>query len=48
MLWVYGHYKVFIISVRGPSGVGPRAERFNPLAAKLFNLNFHPPEVVSR
>ena len=22
--------------------------RFNPLAAKLFNLNFHPLEVVSR
>ena len=21
---------------------------FNPLTAKLFNLNFHPPEVVSR
>ena len=23
-------------------------QRFNPLTAKLFNLNFHPPEVVSR
>ena len=21
---------------------------FNPLTAKLFNLNFHPPEIVSR
>ena len=23
-------------------------QRFNPLTAKLFNLNFHPLEVVSR
>ena len=23
-------------------------QRFNPLTAKLFHLNFHPPEVVSR
>ena len=23
-------------------------QRFNLLTAKLFNLNFHPPEVVSR
>ena len=26
----------------------PRTERINPLTAKLFNLNFHPLEVVSR
>ena len=24
------------------------SQRFNPLTAKLFNLNFHPLEVVSR
>ena len=27
---------------------GPRTERIKPLTAKLFNLNFHPLEVVSR
>ena len=27
---------------------GPCADRVNPLAAKLFNLYFHPLEVVSR
>ena len=26
----------------------PRTERVNPLTVKLFNLNFHPLEVVSR
>ena len=36
-----GAYK--IVKQGGISGLG-----FNPLAAKLFNLNFHPLEVVSR
>ena len=30
------------------SKVDPRAKRVNPLTAKLFNLNFHSLEVVSR
>ena len=60
MSWVYGHYILFISLFLWTSESdvyrrqiltskdGPRAERVNPLSAKLFNLNFHPLEVVSR
>ena len=56
MLSVY-YYKCFTLTVRRStlhkrqaltSKVDPRAVRVNPLTAKLFNLNFHPLEVVSR
>ena len=32
----------------GLDGLRNIFQRFDPLTAKLFNLNFHPPEVVSR
>ena len=55
MLWVYGHYKYYSYSAGIDyrrqvltSKVDPRAVRVNPLTAELFNLNFHPLEVVSR
>ena len=56
MLWVYGHYQMFYSFSAGTdfkrliltSEVDPRAIRVNPLTAKLFNLNFHPLEIVSR
>ena len=38
---------IFTLSVRG-STLDVRRLTFNPLTAKLFNLNFHPLEVVSR
>ena len=57
MLLVYEHY-IFCNSFRAgidfrhqslmKSKDGPRAESVNPLTAKLFNLNFHPLEVVYR
>ena len=38
---------IMIISFDG-SVTNVRYSDFNPLTAKLFNLNFHPLEVVSR
>ena len=32
----------------GLQGLHKNIQRFNPLTAKLFNLNFHPLDVVSR
>ena len=32
----------------GLQGFYKKIQRFNPLTAKLFNLNFHPHEVVPR
>ena len=60
MLWVYGHYKYFTLSVRGStlegrlSKFGTRAERVEVYIVVfsrnplLFYLNFQPLEVVSR
>ena len=47
MSWAYGHCNFSILSSRG-STLDVRIWRPNPLTAKLFNLNFHPHEVVSR
>ena len=38
----------FTILCFGSSGVSQSCLLFTPLPAKLFNLNFHPLEVVSR
>ena len=44
MSWVYGRRFFWIPTSRDD----PRTESVNPLTAKLFNLNFHPLEVVDR
>ena len=47
LLFVIGHYKYFNSSSAGIDFTR-QILTFNPLTAKLFNLNFHPLEVVSR
>ena len=58
MLWVYCHYQNVIFFWPYFGGkiwvwlwrlkIRRQIMTFNPLTAKLFNLNFHPLEVVSR
>ena len=49
ILWVYDHSTDFTLTARGRNlDVRRQTLTFNPLTAKLLNLNFHPLEVVSR
>ena len=47
-LWTSKHWSLFNQLFRTNNGVEGWHDRLNPLTAKLFNLNFHPLEVVSR
>ena len=44
----YHPYRPLIIVSGSPMSTIPCINSFNSLAAKLFNLNFHPLEAVSR
>ena len=47
LLFVIGHYKYFNYFSAGIDFTR-QILTFNPLTANLFNLNFHPLEVLSR
>ena len=45
---IYEHYALLTLSTCTSRSLHVLRKQFNPSTAKLFNLNFHPLEVVSR
>ena len=47
-LWVWNQFSIFVKQPWNIQSMKLAIKRVNPLTAKLFNLNFHPLEAVSR